>query len=548
MFSLSVCDFELTRLPVISTSWRRTLEALCLFVAAHGILFAQRFSDVPSYESLLDPTLERLKVADVGPWSISGIEFKLSYEFGPAFVKREKDSKLRCLNFMVYEKLLALDAERKGLDQWPDVKRQVSEIEADLVTEELYRDDVLKRVHVTDRQIASGVESERIQLKVRWIFTPTSSEMDEHIRKLKSGVSFDSLYADQLRSGQHAEDRSMNTTRFKLGMQNPMLASIADTMTAGTISLPVHGPDGWYLLNMVDVRKNLILTQSENIKLREEVRRALIQHIGDSLSDKYVQRIVGAHQPTILREPLNALLAHLGKIYLDKVKYDEWKLQERKGARELADVSELESIAMDTLVTMNSGSFSINDFREWFRMREPYVTLELASPVSFFHSVEELVWRMVRDRLLTQRAFARGLQNRLNVKRQVKWWKEKMLFTANKQSIGDTIVDSLPTLRKYYDDNLHHFADEQGHVRPFEAVKEDVWRDYYSQELTRRMLHEILRLRQEYGVKIDQASLNKIPVDNENDPKTIDVYPAKKGGIYPHAAFPSIDYDWQSWN
>lgn len=533
---------------MVSTSWRRALQALCLFVAAHGILFAQRSSDVPSYESLLDPTLERLKVADVGPWSISGIEFKLSYEFGPAFVKREKDSKLRCLNFMVYEKLLALDAERKGLDQWPDLKRQVSEIEADLATEELYRDDVLKRVHVTDRQIALGVESERVQLTVQWIFAPTSGEMDEHIRKLKSGVSFDSLYADQLRSGQEAQDRSMNTTRFKLGMQNPMLASIAGTMTAGTVSLPVHGPDGWYLLNMVDIRKKLILTQSENIKLSEDVRRALIQHTGDSLSDKYVQSVLGAQQPTILREPFNALQAHLGKIYLDKVKYDEWKLQERKGARELADVFKLEPIAMDTLVKMNKGSYSINDFLEWFRMREPYVTLALASPVSLSHSVEELVWRMVRDRQLTKRAYARGLQKRLNVKRQVKWWKDKMLYTANKQRIGDTIADSLPALRKYYDDNQLHFADEQGHVRPFDAVKEDVWREYYSQELTKRMLHEIFRLRQEYGVKIDEATLNKIPVDNENDPKAIDVYPAKKGGIYPHAAFPSIDYDWQSWN
>jgi hypothetical protein len=536
------------RLPVVSTSWRRALEALCIFVAAHGILFAQRFSDVPSYESLLDPTLEKLKVADVGPWSISGVEFKMSYEFGPAFVKREKDSKLRCLNFMIYEKLLALDAERKGIDQWPDMKRQGSEIEADLATEELYRDDVLKGVHVTDRQIALGVESERVQLAVRWIFAPTSDEVDEYIRKLKSGVPFDSLYADQLRRGQQAQDRSMNTTRFKMGLQNPMIASIVDTMTAGTISLPVHGPDGWYILNMVDVRKNSILTHSENVKLSGEVRRALIQHIGDSLSDKYVRKIVGSQQPTILREPFNALLAHLGKTYLDKVKYDEWKLQERKGARELADVSKLESIAMDTLVKMNRGSYSVNDFLEWFRMREPYVTLALASPVSLFHSVEELVWRMVRDRVLTQRAFARGLQNRLNVKRQVKWWKEKMLFTANKQRIGDTIVDTLPTLRKYYDDNQHHFADEQGHVRPFEDVKEDVWRDYYSQELTRRMLHEIFRLKQKYAVRIDQAALNKIPVDNENDPKTIDVYPAKKGGIYPHAAFPSIDYDWQSWN
>jgi hypothetical protein len=538
----------MTRLAVVSPSWTLAFQALCFFVAVHGILFAQRSSDVPSYESALDPALERLKVAYIGPWSISGIEFKLSYEFGPAFVKREKDSKLRCLNFMVYEKLLALDAQRQQLDQWPDVNRQVSEIEADLATEELYKEDVLKRIHVTDRQIASGVESERVHLTVRWIFASTAGEMDAHIRKLKSGVPFDSLYADQLRRGEQDQDRSMNTTRFKMFMQNPMLAGIADTMTAGSVSLPVHGPDGWYLLKMVDVGKNVILTQSENIKLSDEVRRALLQHIGDSLSDAYVRKIVAARRPVILREPFNALVAHLGKKYLDEARFDEWKFQERKGAGRLADVADLSSIASDTLVTMNKGCFCVNDFLEWFRMREPYAKLVLTSEVSFFHSAEELVWRMVRDRLLTQRAFVRGFQNRLPVKRQVEWWKEKMLYTANKQRIGDAVIDSLPIVRKYYEENQHHFADEKGNVKPFDAVKEDVWREYYEQEFTRKMLHEILRLKQKYGVKIDEAALRRIPVDNENDPKTIDVYPVKKGGIYPHTAFPSIDYDWQSWN
>jgi hypothetical protein len=36
-------------------------------------------------------------------------------------------------------------------------------------------------------------------------------------------------------------------------------------------------------------------------------------------------------------------------------------------------------------------------------------------------------------------------------------------------------------------------------------------------------------------------------VENENDPKAIDVYIAKTRGTFPHPAFPTIDYDWQTW-
>jgi hypothetical protein len=330
-------------------------------------------------------------------------------------------------------------------------------------------------------------------------------------------------------------------------MKNPMFASIVDTMKAERISLPIHGPDGWYIVRITDKWENPIVTQTEEEKMKEDVRRSLTQHIGDSLSDLYVQKIVSDRHPTILREPFNAIEAYLGKKYLAKEKYDVWELGNRKGAVALNNISNLEPIAMDTLVAMNKGIFTVHDFLEWYRLREPYIKLDPATQEVFFQLVEQLVWRMVRDRLLTQRAYARGLQNHANVRRETEWWKEKMLYTANKNHISDTITDSLPTLQKYYDENKRSFSDEKGNVKPFDSVKDDVWKEYYNDELTKRLLHQILNLKQKYAIKIDEAALQRIPVNDQNDPKAIDVYTVQKGGIYPHMAFPSIDYDWQSW-
>jgi hypothetical protein len=530
-------------------SLRFAVQAICLLAALQARLVAQGPPEVPSIESLLDPPRAGLKIADVGPLSISGLEFKLNYEFGPAFVKRAGDSKLRYLNFMVYEKLLALEAVNNGLDRWPDVQRQTAEIEGDLATEELYKDDVLKHVFVSDRMIADGIEAERVQLSIQWIFTPDAEQMKSIVKKLKSGVPYDSLYNAQFQAGVlQPSDRSMDMSRFKLRMKNPLFASIVDTLPAGAVALPVHVPDGWYCVRVTDISRNQLLTETEYAKLHEDVKRAIVQHLSDSLSDAYIRTVVGSHEPVILRAPLNAVEAYLGRLYLDSARFNAWKLRDLKGAERLADASDLSPIAGDTLVAMSDGRFTVRDFLEWFRLREPYATLALSSPTALLHSTENMVWRMVRDRLLTQKAFARGLRDRPLVKRQVEWWREKMLYTAEKHRIGDTIVDSLPALRAYYHDNEQRFADSLGHARPFEDVRDDVWKAYYADELTKKMLHEILRLRQQYGVKIDQAALGKIPVDNENDPRTVDIYPVKKGGIYPHAAFPSIDYDWQSWN
>jgi hypothetical protein len=533
---------------IASSSGHVAFLAILLIVALTPPASSQGIREFSSYSSLLDPKLDKVTVATVGPWTISASELMLSYEYGPAFVKREKDSRRHYLTFMAYEKLLALDARDRGLASWPDLQRQVGEIEADLATEELYKEDVLPKVNVADGQIAVGMEQERVHLTVRWIFTPSAEGIDEQVRMMKAGVTFDSLYALQFHGGVKQDDRTIETTKFKLRITNPMFASVIDTMPAGAVSLPIHGPDGWYVVKVTDAWRNPITTESGETKMREDVKRSLKQRLADSLSDDYVQGIIVAQHPIIVRESFNAIQAYLGRKFLSKEKFDEWGLVSRKGVKELKDVSRLDTIASRVLVQMNQSNLNVRTFLDWYRMREPYITLTLTSQQGFFQSVEGIIWRMVRDRLLTDRAFERRLQNRTSVRRQKEWWKEKFLYLANKDRIADTIKDSLPLLRKYYEENARNFCDTTGTVRPFEEVREDVWREYYSFELTGRLLREIQRLKQKYGVTINENALKSVVLDIENDRKAIDVYTVKKGGTYPRAAFPTIDYDWQSWN
>ena len=524
------------------------LGAIAVLAAFPGEAVSQQRPELPSIPSIINPKLDTVTVARVGPWTISATEFLLSYDLGPAFVKRVKDSRRRYLNFMVCEKLLALGARERGLDAWPDVRRQTEEIEADLATEELYRSDVLGRVHVPDREIARGVEEERIHLAVRWLFAATPEELQKHLNALRSGVPFDSLFATQFRKGVTVNDRSMESTKFRLRTQNSAFATVVDTLLPGRVSIPVHGPDGWYLVQVTDMSTSPVMTQMEEAKVRENVRQALTQHAADSLSDSHVRRMMEGMSPTIVREPFNAVQAYLGKHFLDTNTFYGWKLADRPGARGLPDCSTLDAIASQTLVQLKGGKMTVRQFLDWYRMREPYVKLSLTSPRAFFASVEQLVWRMVRDRLLTERAYARGFQKQPSVRKQSRWWHEKMLYIARKQEIGDGIRDSLPSLRKYYDEHQRTFADEHGTVKPFDEVRDTVWREYYSDELRKRLLHEVLRLKAKYGVEVRQKTVEGLPVDAENDPRAIDVYPVKNGGIYPRQAFPSIDYDWQGWD
>ena len=84
-------------------------------------------------------------VASVGPENISAEEFYNSYEFGPAFVKRKKNSKKRYLNYMINEKLLALDGYSRGVDKNDDVESILKDFENDIATEEMFKVDILSK-------------------------------------------------------------------------------------------------------------------------------------------------------------------------------------------------------------------------------------------------------------------------------------------------------------------------------------------------------------------------------------------------------------------
>ena len=530
-------------------NWRTGALISLLQSIVSPLVFAQHTVDMPSTYLLDNPKFSSVILAEVGPWNVTAQEFLLSYEYGPAFTKREADSKKHYLTYMIYEKLLALDGYDRGLQSSPMVKEVLDEVEADLATEELYKDDILNTIHFSDKEIEHGVSGENIHLGLKWFFSPAKDDILQDAKLLRNGASFDSLFAVRCPDSASADNRSMQTTRFTLEMKNAALATAIDSLTAGTVTPPIHAPDGWYLVKITEAWKNPIITETENMKLHEDVRRALLQHISDSLSDQYVHRMLLGENPVIDEESFELLRAHLGRKFLSTEKYAAWGMEKKVAVQKrYPNPDSVELYRTKVLVTMKNGKFLFGDFLDWEKPRELYIRLDTQSPRAYFASVEQLVWRMVRDRMLTAEAYRRGLQKRESVAKQAKWWEEKLVYRAAKLEIDDSIKLGDSTLHTYYHEHEKDYPNDKGGIRTFEEVKDDVSRDAFVYQETSRLLHKILKLKQKYAVKVNDETLKKLTVDVENYPKAIDVYTVKKGGIFPHTAFPSIDYDWQTWD
>jgi len=483
-------------------------------------------SQAPANELILDEI-----VASVGPISITAEEFSNSYEFGPAFVKRKADSKSRYLKYMIYEKLLTLDGYSRNFDKQEEISSLIKDFESDLATEEMFKEDILNKIEISEKEVDTIVTQKQLELEIRWLFMESVEELKSYTSVLQSEVKFDSLYQLQFEDSIYVDDRSMKISRYQLGKKNPELAEIIDTLPVGQVSNPIEADDGWYIFKIHNVWQNIITTEAEMIRLRQESVNFLKKKKMDQLSDKYVNQLLLEEDPLIKIQSFNLLRSYIGLYTLSKEKYNLWNLSDKLNqALDELNVTK-ENIGQTILIEMNDGTILLKEFLIWYRNRSQYIKFNKTNLQSFSSSVESIVWRMTRDKLLTGQAYERNFQKTESVIKQSKWWKDKIVYSAVKKDIVESV--------ELKEEEVRYNSSESLDVKSNE--------EKINTEITRRLLLKLNELKREYEININEDVLAKINVSEENDPRAIDFYTVKKGGLIPRTPYPTIDFDWINW-
>lgn len=461
-------------------------------------------------------------VAQIDTIAITAREFYYSYEYGPAFVKRNKDSRSSYLNYMINEKLLALDGYSRNIDKLEEAESMLEEFKSDLAAEELFKQDVLSKAEISEEEIDTAIVQKSLDVEIKWIYSNSKKEIDSFYKKLLQGDPFDSLFSLQLSDSVFVDERSLKLNRFKLGQMNPGLVKIIDTMKIGAFSPPVYVKDGWYIIKLVNLVRAPILTETEYARLKQETVNALIKKKMDVLSDLYVHSLMLENEPVIKRKTFTVLRSYMAYYFAEPEKYKEWN---KSGVLNMnyQNIDSANAGAAE-LVELKNGSFSMNDFIYWYRNRSLYIHLNNKDIQNFSAALESMIWQMIRDRLLAAKAKERGLDKLADVKVQSSWWRDKITSSMVKNEIRNSIEINFKEV------NVNE--DKAGKL---------------GQEYNARLLRKILSLKKKHVVEINNEILNAIPVSSENDPKTIDFYTVKKGGLIPRTPYPAIDYEWINW-
>ncbi len=461
----------------------------------------------------------------VGNKKISVREFFASYEFGPAFTKREKDSKQKYLKYMIEEKLLSLEGYDQGYGDSSRVKKLLSAIEGDIATNQMFYKDIFNKIKISNSEIDQAMADKKISYSIKWLFAPDKDSLNYYLTGLKNNISFDSLFNEQLKDSVYKDQRSMRMDKFKMKLRNPEMLAVVDSLKVGEVSQPIHGPDGWYVVKLIDIWKNPITTQSEFEKEKADAIEALKLNRSDKESDIYVRTLLLEHNPVIQGKAFDILRSYMGNIVLPKNKFDSWNLDGRM-QKELKDFHSLSKDQMGkmVLVKLDNDNYSLDDFLNWYKLRDEYLKFDETNFNNFSASLEKLIWQMVRDNLLVKLAYARGFQNLPIVKEQTNWWRDKIVYAVVRDNLANAVGLNieLPSSVKNKNNDKKH-------------------------ELMEKTFRKLQMLKKKYKIRINEKMLDEIEVQDLNNPRAIDFYFVKKGGTFPHPAYPSIDYSWQLW-
>jgi hypothetical protein len=471
---------------------------------------------IPLHDAVCGPVEipDTAVVARIGSYEITVDNLLESYEVAPAFVRTMDEPLRSLLRYLVYEYLMASEAERIGLDTASFTDRMIRAIEEDLTVDQLYHDDVLSRVQLSEENINAGVQKGRVRIRLRWLFTESLPEAEGMYHAYREGIPFDSLFRRNLPPEMPPESRMFEGTQLHLERDNPDLMKKIVHLKTQEVSEPIEGPDGFYIFRIDEIWQNPILPEHEYTLLREQATSVLTKVRADEISETYIQELFDEEQPEIIPAGMYVIRAYLAEKGLSEERREEFEIpltvMTEGGPQTIIGNPELLSMPV---ARTSAFTITVQDYLDWFEIRQ--LQIKRHSREAFNASILGTVRKMAQDRMLSERAYGRGLHERTGVRRDLQRWKGKILYSVFRRELQRSILISEEQQRTHY------------------RIEEN------------KMLHRLLRdLHARYDVRIDDELLDRLADSIEEEGFPVNVIFYKPGGTFPRVAYPTIDRSW----
>ena len=478
-------------------------------------------------------------IAKIGNINLSAEEFKQRFEFTPKVRSDFDSTKINFLYSLVAEKLWALEAESLSMDTIPYVYNSVKNIERKLVKDKLYKIEVENKVLITEKEIAENsfkIDQKRI---MHFLYSKDQNEIERLYDDLIRSASFDSILVSRVEYSEQPKGVPVVFGQMDEDVENEIFSLKLNKFTK-----PIPVDVGWVVYYL----KSIEYDQGEN-GLTAEAKRKKVKDIlfarkaKTFYSEFFNKHILG----TVIhsdKQILNQLVDEVYNLFNDsgvklynknnnKYQMDEYQIKIIRNKFTQESLSsdfikfEISPISLEKyLINLELNGFSCDD-----------ITKD-----AIYKALNNNVKTYIFEEILFREGYSRGLQNSVEVKNDLKTWRESFLASYFRYSFLDSVEPNDSEAKEFYEKIVSENSDAV--TETYDEVKEKIKSGLYFKELENLYIDETVTLANKYGVTVDVELLKSIQV---TDIEMMVYRSLGFGGQITAVPYLQSFYKWKNW-
>jgi hypothetical protein len=484
---------------------------------------------------------DKIIVAKVGKSEISLEDFRLDYEFGFSHLKTGPNRKLAYLDKMIDEKLLATKGYKLNLDKSERVQRLAKELQDELAIEQVFKDNVQAKVRISDQEIVEAINKAKVSWKLRYWWEP-GKEFAESVCAFMRQHGYAETVEKILSNN---PEINLKPGEFEtpymtwLDVAPELLAQI-ENLAIGEISDPVEMDQGYYIFQVVDIRRQPV-TEYEYKDKADTFRKILRARKEQELNAQFIASLMIPKNVTTKGDAFSLLSRNLFEWYKNGDRSEDLYKAIADSRNEQACLQEIRKSLDKVLVTFEKDSWTIRDFLKRFNPREIKVTDKTDLNV-FQSNFNDQIALTVRDYFLLKQGHKDRVERRPVVQMEIKRWKDKWVYQELRNQLTKSIAVSEDDARAYFEEHPSRFRigpdDHPLYEKNMELAKRYAAHD---QEL-QLLKSETENLKKQYAVVINRAVLDTLSTIEFEKSRSASVQIFKRSTN--RMAYPVVDPSW----
>lgn len=385
-------------------------------------------------------------VAKFGKHQITLAEFRVAYLdiIKQPTIFDSKKLREEFLDELIQRQLLAEQARKMTMDSDERLKYRINAYQDKCLREAHYQKVIKPGIAINEEDIEQAYQFSQEQRHIRHLFCETEERADSLYQLLQQGIPFESVAQLVFK------DTAMVNSSGDLGWVNWEqmeydLAMAAFRQPLFKYSKPLRSQFGYHILQVIDYKKNPLITRQQYLLHRKKAKLVLESKIGDKIAGEYIRKMM--ENVTIQVRP--AVMKRVGERLVKILNRKPSPLDQMKPMQ----LSEAELVQLETNLWDNRHDILAEIDGRGLRVGEFISALTYVPYDAIYQSYKTALDFVFRDFVLTQEAKDMGLDNSSEVKLKTKLYDEYLLQSKLRRQVVRDITVNEDEIRTYYQAN-----------------------------------------------------------------------------------------------